>query len=48
MKNMIFYGRLTAKKFFVGLKKSGTVRGVGYRGKMFYLSNLLLNVIGFG
>ncbi|PST87195.1 hypothetical protein C9I91_19920 [Photobacterium jeanii] len=25
-----------------------TVNGVGYRGKMFYLSDLLFHVIGFG
>jgi hypothetical protein len=36
------------KKTFVAHKKSGKVRGVGYRGKMFYLSDLLLHVIGFG
>jgi hypothetical protein len=40
--------KINYKKFFVGQKKSGKVYGVGYRGKMFYLSDLLLHVIGFG
>jgi hypothetical protein len=35
------------KCFFCG-KKRGRVSDVGYRGKMFYLSDLLLHVIGFG
>jgi len=35
------------KCFFKGKKKSRVV-DVGYRGKMFYLSDLLLHVIGFG
>lgn len=34
------------KCFFHHINKS-KVSGVGYRGKMFYLLNLLLHVIGF-
>ena len=36
------------KKCFFCNTKRGRVIGVGYRGKMFYLSDLLLHVIGFG
>jgi hypothetical protein len=37
----------TTKSAFSAAKKSRVI-DVGYRGKMFYLSDLLLHVIGFG
>jgi hypothetical protein len=40
--------KLNNKKCFFPEKKWGRVKHVGYRGKMFYLSDLLLHVIGFG
>ncbi|MER3509517.1 hypothetical protein J8780_09640, partial [Klebsiella pneumoniae] len=36
------------KKCFIRERKKSKVIRVGYRGKMFYLSDLLLHVIGFG
>ena len=36
------------KKCSSELNKKSKVSRVGYRGKMFYLSDLLLHVIGFG
>ncbi|RRO52845.1 hypothetical protein AWF80_030355 [Escherichia coli] len=36
------------QKMLSELNKKSKVSRVGYRGKMFYLSDLLLHVIGFG
>lgn len=36
------------EKVFLCCYKKSKVIHVGYRGKMFYLSDLLLHVIGFG